>query len=97
MHDERPAKPNLDRLDRIKQWHTPAMNIFDRMFDESENNLRKGHRTVSNAAVNLESFRQELSWKHRLHWAVIKEIERSLVAEGVIEKFGGYAKRKQGK
>ena len=98
MHDERPAKPNLDRIKQIKQWHTAAMCVFDEMFREAQANLAKRNYTVSNAAVCLEDFRKNLEWDFRLHWSIAKEIERSLIAEGVLERIGrGFAKRKQGK
>ncbi|ENU80615.1 hypothetical protein F975_01669 [Acinetobacter sp. ANC 3789] len=94
MHDERPAKPNLDRINRIKQWHTAAMCVFDEMFKTAQDNLAKRNYTVSNAAVRREDFRKALEWEFRLHWSIAKEIERSLADSGVIERFGSYAKRK---
>ncbi|MCG2572269.1 hypothetical protein LVY74_01690 [Acinetobacter sp. ME22] len=98
MHDERPAKPNLDRIKQLRQWHTAAMCVFDEMFKEAQNNLAKRNYTVSNAAVCREDFRKKLEWDFRLHWSIAKEIERSLIAESVLECVGrGFAKRKQGK
>lgn len=98
MHDERPVKPNLDRIKQIRQWHTAAMCVFDEMFREAQANLAKRNYTVSNAAVCLEDFRKNLEWDFRLHWSIAKEIERNLIAEGVLECIGrGFAKRKQGK
>lgn len=95
MHDERPVKPNLDRIKQIRQWHTAAMCVFDEMFREAQANLAKRNYTVSNAAVCLEDFRKNLEWDFRLHWSIAKEIERSLIAEGVLERIGrGFAKRK---
>ena len=40
--DERPATPpDLNRVNRIKEWHPAALNVFKEMLQKAKENLAK--------------------------------------------------------
>lgn len=90
--DERPATPpDLNRVNRIKEWHPAALNVFKEMLQKAKENLAKRNYPVHNAAVRREDFRKALEWEFRLHWKLAQEIENSMRRSGLIKFFGGYA------
>ncbi|MHA3051852.1 hypothetical protein [Acinetobacter sp. ANC 4640] len=95
--DERPAiPPDLNRANRIKEWHPAALAVFKEMLLKAKENLAKRNYPIHNAAVRREDFRKALEWEFGLHWKVAQEIEISMRKSGLIKFFGGYAVCKKG-
>lgn len=92
--NDRPAKPpNLDMVNWIEQKHDEAMAMFLEIYLVMKRNLEnRKNGCIENAAVRRKEWREYMQWRFHINWEVAEEIEKSLVAAGKIEIFGGYAK-----
>jgi len=80
----------------IQTWYEPALRVLNELLAEAQQNLRQRRYNVANAAVPRQKFKEQLQRRFRIQWALVNDIEKSLLNADKIEMMGSFIKTKAG-